>query len=700
MAAATPLKRRAAPSIPALRCSSPFACDTTSATNLTAKNLTSDNLTATNLSAMHNFHSVSKKSAVILLFGCLSLNGFSKETRDVLQKEAQEIGLSQALIKNFSEIGFPDYHDRTFWNNLHAGFRKQYIEEAEKTLDYNWPAVKATDYLEIIRSGDRRQEVFAAPYAALMALVMGELTEGKGRFMDQIVNGVWFYSEQTWWGWSAHLTAQKAPHGLPDADEPVIDLGVGEITNMLSWTWFLFKDEFDKIHPLVAKRLKNEIMKKAVIPYYERNDFWWQALEGKRLVNNWNPWTNHNMLTAILILEDDQAKKTQGVGKVVKSLDRFINSYPHDGGCDEGPSYWGRAGASLYQCLDLLKRATNGKFDVYENQVVRNMGSYIYKAYIEYPYFINFADADASTGGRPQIVYSYGKDINDPIMQKFGAFLAKKQDWSEKVPEGKVDEQIMQLMHLKEIANAEAENALIGDFWLPETQVAGARDKAGSPAGFFFAAKGGHNAESHNHNDLGTCVLYFNGKPCLVDIGRENYTMKTFDRRRYEIWTMQSQYHNLPKINGIDQKDGRKFEATNTTFAADAAKAVFSTDIFKAYPEAAQVSKWIRSYTLERGKRFVINDNYELKQLSTPSTLNFITSCKVADTGTGVLQLQGDGFVLDMAYNVKNLTPKIEVTKITDSGLKHYWNTITRIVFTIGNPKTTGNNEIVITEAK
>jgi hypothetical protein len=112
------------------------------------------------------------------------------------------------------------------------------------------------------------------------------------------------------------------------------------------------------------------------------------------------------------------------------------------------------------------------------------------------------------------------------------------------------------------------------------------------------------------------------------------------------------------------------------------------------------VSKWIRSYTLERGKRFVINDNYELKQLSTPSTLNFITSCKVADTGTGVLQLQGDGFVLDMAYNVKNLTPKIEVIKITDSGLKHYWNTITRIVFTIGNPKTTGNNEIVITEAK
>ncbi len=641
-----------------------------------------------------------KEIAVILLITSLTFAGFAREKRDLLQKEAGEIGLPQVLINNFSEIGFPGYHDRTFWNNLPEDFKKQYVREAERYLDYNWPVVKATDYLEIVRSGDRRQEAYEAPRAALVALVMGELAEGKGRFTDQIVNGVWYYSEQTWWGWSAHLTAQKASRGLPDADEPVIDLGVGEITNILAWTWYLFKDDFDKIDPLISKRLKNEIMKKAVIPYYERNDFWWQGLDERRTVNNWNPWTNHNMLTAILILEDDQTKKVKGVEKVVRSLDQFINIYPNDGGCDEGPSYWGRAGASLYQCLDLLKRATNGKFDIYDNQLIKNMGSYIYKAYIEYPYFINFADADATTGSCPQIIYSYGKDISDPVMQKFGAFLAKKQNWGKETPNGKPDEQIMQLMHLKEIENATAEDALISDFWLPDTQVAGARDKAGTSEGFFFAAKGGHNAESHNHNDLGSCVLYFNGKPCLVDIGRETYTAKTFSSQRYEIWTMQSQYHNLPKINGIDQHEGREFAATNSAFTADSKKAVFSTDIFKAYPDSAEVNKWIRSYTLERGKRFVIQDNYELKKFVTPSTLNFVTSCKVTDNGAGILALEGDGFTLNMNYNPKNVTPKIEVTEITDRGLKRYWKTITRIVFSLNSQKLSGKNEIVITEAK
>ena len=642
-----------------------------------------------------------KRVVMLLLIVSFSTAVFSAEKRNLLQKEASKIGLAQALVKDFSELNFPTYKSRDFWNNLPEHMREEYIKKAESYMEYDWPAVKATDYLEIIRSGDRRQGVYSAPRAALMALVMGELVEGKGRFVDQVVNGVWYYSEQTWWGWSAHLYMQEESPGLPDANEPVVDLGVGEITNILSWTWYLFKDEFDKIHPLIAKRLKEEIMNKAVNPYYERNDFWWQGLDGRRSVNNWNPWTNHNMLTAILILENDQAKKIKGVEKVVRSLDVFINEYPNDGGCDEGPSYWGRAGASLYQNLDLLKRATNGKFNVFDNQLIKNMGNYIYKAYIHYPYFINFADADAKTGGRPTIIYRYGKDINDPVMEKFGTFLAKKQDWGEEPVGGKVDEQIMQLMYLKEIKNAPAEEALVSDFWLPETEVAGARDKQGSYKGFFFAAKGGYNAESHNHNDAGSCVLYYNGEPCLVDIGRETYTAKTFSSHRYEIWTMQSQYHNLPKINGVDQAPGAEFKAINTTFQADSRKAVFSTDISKAYPVEASVKIWTRSYRLDRGKRFIIKDNYELSEAKdAPTTLNFVTACEVTKIEPGTLQLRSDDFILNMSYNTKIISPVIEYTKITDRGLSRYWEGINRIVFTVLNPKTKGKNEIVITEVK
>ncbi len=638
-----------------------------------------------------------RKLLVFTLLSFVALGSFPKEKRDILQKEAEKIGIAESLVKNFSELNFPNYSTRDFWNNLPEPVKSEYIGSAEAVLDYDWPVVKATDYLEYIRSGDRRQSVYSAPRSVLVKLVMGELVEGKGRFIDQIVNGVWYYSEQTWWGWSAHL---PAPKGLPDIKNPSIDLGVGEIANILSWTWFLFHDEFDKIHPLIASRLKDEIMNKAVLPYYERDDFWWMGF-ADRDVNNWNPWTNHNMLTAILIMDDNQERKIAGVEKLIESLDQFINIYPDDGGCDEGPSYWGRAGASLYQCLDLLKRATNNKFDVYDNQLIKNMGNYIYKAYINYPYFINFADADATTGGRPQIIYSYGKDINDPVMQEFGAFLAKKQDWGTKPPGGKIDEQIMQLMHLGEIKNATAKSALISDFWLPQLEVAGARDKGGSTEGFFFAAKGGNNNESHNHNDLGTCVLYFNGKPCLIDIGRERYTAKTFSDRRYEIWTMQSQYHNVPTINGVQQSPGANFKAKNATFSANDKRAAFSVDISGAY-ENAGVKKWERSYLLERGKTFKIQDKYELTKVGgKPTTLNLVTNCKVSETTAGMLRLDGDGFSMNLKYNPKKVSPTIEFNEVTDSGLKRYWpDGVTRIVFEVLNSKLKGNNELVLSERK
>lgn len=426
------------------------------------------------------------------------------------------------------------------------------------------------------------------------------------------------------------------------------------------------------------------------------------GLEIKRQVNNWVPWVNHNLLMAILILEDDQEQKIKGVRKVLRGVDVFINQYPVDGGCDEGPSYWGHAGAALYENLDLLKRATHGKFDLFDHPLIKNIGSYIYKVYIDYPYFINFADADAITGSRPQIIYSYGKDIEDPVMQDFGVFLAKKQGCGEMIFKGKIDEQIMQLLHLHDILESPARNALISDFWLPDTDVAGARDQEGTSNGFFFAAKGGHNGENHNHNDVGSCVVYYNGKPAIIDLGRETYIAKTFSSERYEIWTMQSQYHNTPRINGFDQSPGAAFRAQNSTFFADSERAVFSTDIAGAYPEEAGVKKWERRYVLERGSDLKIQDLYELSEIGDDlTTINFITYCKVSEVSPGRLQLKGDGFNLDLAFNTKLVTPKIKFYEITDAGLKRFWpEGITRIVFEMHNLTMKGDHEFVLSEVK
>ncbi|MGQ9621709.1 MAG: heparinase II/III domain-containing protein, partial [Bacteroidales bacterium] len=611
---------------------------------------------------------------VIVLQSTFTAGEVVPKERNILANRAKSVNLAGVLITDDSWNKLPGYRQRQFWEALPEHIRREYITVAEKYLDYSWPVVKATDYLEFIRSGDRRQSVYSAPSRAMNSLVMGELVEGKGRFIDQIINAVWYYSEQTWWGWSAHLHFQKAPGGLPDVNEPTVDLGVGEIACDLSWIWYLFRDEFDRVHPLISARLKQEIIRKAITPYFERTDFGYMGFRGGR-PNNWNPWVNYNMLNCFLLIEDDPSRKIQQVMKVINSLDKFLNGYPDDGGCDEGPSYWGAAGALLYESLEILKNATGGKFDVFDNQLIKNIGSYFYKVNIHAPYFINFADADATIGGNASAVYRYGKATGDTVLQQFGAWLAKLGKWGEHSFSGKICDQIRNLKVMDEIKNAKASEALVADFWFPETEIAGGRDKEGSFYGFFFGAKGGFNAESHNHNDVGSCVMYYNGKPCLIDVGREEYTAKTFSSKRYEIWTMQSGWHNLPVINGMDQMNGADFKATNIVFRANSKKVEFSANIGGAYHKQAMVKNWIRSYVLNRGKNFIITDKYDLTEIvpGTITSSNFITCCKVGMIKSGLLKFEGDGFVLNMTYNPDVVKPVIEFREVTDRTLKRYW---------------------------
>ena len=48
--------------------------------------------------------------------------------------------------------------------------------------------------------------------------------------------------------------------------------------------------------------------------------------------------------------------------------------------------------------------------------------------------------------------------------------------------------------------------------WYPETEFCYVRNKKA-----FFAAKGGYNDESHNHNDAGSFSLWVNNMPVIID---------------------------------------------------------------------------------------------------------------------------------------------------------------------------------------
>lgn len=639
------------------------------------------------------------KRHILLILLLLPLTSYARENRNLLTNHYCRAQVAEFCENNLNWIKYPAYSDRTAWSNLPEEKRKATIAAGEKYLGYGWPAVLPTMYLEFTRTGNRAivDSMISARLAAISSLFYAEMVEGKGRFIDDIVNGLFAYCEQTFWGSSAHfyLYEYGSPLSepttiLPDAANPIIDLNTGDVASTLSWIWYFLHEEFDKISPVINQRLLSEMKSKILVPYYTRNDFWWITGWNSGNVNNWTPWCSYNMLTCILLLETDKEKRLDGICKTMQSADLFINSYPADGGCNEGPSYWGNSVGKLYDYLSLLRSCSQGRIDIFAEDIIKEMGRYISKLYIGGGNnYVNFADAPARLSHDGMMIARYGHDIGDAPLASFGTFLAEKAGAGSQTLAGDVGRALANLFGHD--GSAPPAETLVAHTYLPDLQVAVGRDRENSSKGFFFAAKGGTNGEQHNHNDVGSFILYFDGNPVFIDPGVGTYTRQTFSPDRWKIWTMQSAYHNLPLINGAMQSPGEEFRAESPSFKATRSHVTFSADIAKAYPEEAGVTKWVRTYDLERGNKFTVTDTYTLTQATGETSIVFMTPLPCSEHD-GTVQLTADNFKIHLSCPSPKAGCHIEDIHIDDPRLKKVWGEkLRRITYTV-KKNTLSNN--------
>ena len=591
--------------------------------------------------------------------------------RDLLQKTADINKVKEVLVMNQKWVPYPDYTDRAGWDKLLGEYKESIIKNGEQYLGFDWKIVKATDYLAYERTGNRdlMQNPLGANNRAVSSLVIAELAEGKGRFIDEIINGVYQLCQMDSWALSAHNHSLSKTHrSLPDYREKILELTQGDMSQMLSWTYYFLNKEFDKVDPIISLTLRKELQERELDPYMARTDFWWMGFEitERNTLNNWNPWCNFNALTSFLLLENDKDVLAKAVYKTMQSVDLFLNHVKADGGCDEGPSYWGHAAGKLYDYLQMLSLGTGGKISIFDKPLIRNMGEYIVRSYIGNRWVVNFADASARGGGDPAVIYRYGTAVNSNLMKGYAA--ARNQENPVKPTTNWLDmfRGLETLRFMPQLKSQSPEYDVPTCTWYPETEFCYLSNKNG----MFMATKGGYNDESHNHNDTGTFSLYINTTPILIDAGVGTYTRQTFSSERYSIWTMQSNYHNLPMINGVPQKYGRKYKATEVK--ANPKAMTFSANIATAYPEEAKVEKWTRSYRLA-GKNLKIEDAFALKETVAPNQINFLTWGKVDASQAGVVTIEVNGEKAALKYDKNQFDASIETVKLDDPRLSNVW---------------------------
>lgn len=488
---------------------------------------------------------------------------------------------------------YPPYTDRAAWAALPGAARWKAAGDAALQDADTLPRLPLSLWLRFTQNGDRTvwEHAYFARRRTLCALVMAEAVTGAGSYLPAIADLAWAICEESAWQLPAHNSyIRDTPQlPLPDVTRPIVDLFAAETGALIATVYGLLGAALDGYAPGFSARLKGEVERRVLAPYRTAH-FWWMG-NGEEPMCNWTPWCTQNVLLAAAQCAPAETLPVY-VKQAAYSIDCFLKDYGEDGCCSEGAQYYRHAALTMFNALDLLCRIAPGVFDdVWAEPKIRNMAEYIVNMHIAGPYYLNFADCSPLAGARGVREFLFGQRVASAPLMTLAA-----RDWADALQQPDPDrlhhpddsEGINLYYHIqtalaeqKVLAFAQsAAPALPRDMWYPSVGILVCRRGA-----YALGAKAGNNADSHNHNDVGSVTLYKNGAPLLIDVGVETYSKKTFSPQRYEIWTMQSSWHNLPEFEPESaqhqQQPGLEFAARDVA-VSDALDAI-TMNIAPAY---------------------------------------------------------------------------------------------------------------------
>lgn len=513
----------------------------------------------------------------------------------------------------------PDVTDRDFWTSgpvTEALAPTLTTAEAERGSP--WPQTLASQYARFFRDGDRtvHEAHVAARHARLTRAALAALHDPRADRVDEVVDGVLLLCEQSTWCWAAHDdTFDRFGRVTPTVTEPYLDLGAGEVAAQLAWIDHLLGPALDDRAPGVRWRVRLETQARVLGPFTERRDWWWLGVDHP--IMNWSPWIQGNVLAANLALEDDPDRRRAVSALVAEGIAAYWASLPADGGVDEGYHYWWQGAARALEAQDLLAFAGVEPEPVALDRI-RATIAFPHSMHLGGDWYVNVADGAA----RPlatwpwNVVHAWARRLGDVDAARHAASYRG-------LPGGLFDERASLPRAVRMLADPSVDTGhqvstdppehtgwtgtpapaspLVGRAVFPSTGVAVARTTPGSTRGLAVSVKAGHNGENHNHVDVGSVIVALDGVPHVVDAGKPTYRAGTFGPDRYELWVVRGDWHNVPRIRGVEQAPGERYGARSFEVSGDETPGRVwraRLDIGGAYPVDG-LAHWWREVALD-----------------------------------------------------------------------------------------------------
>ena len=463
--------------------------------------------------------------------------------------------------------------DAVFWEKVrteeaYRPFREELAAMWEKECGRPVPACKYCEFIIYNQSGSRRE--YEASYflrrrqmnvSALLSLIYPE----EHTYLSFLCDVIWAILDEYVWVLPAHM---------PSFSENIvehIDLFAAETGFALSEIGYLLEA---RLPELIRSRIQTEVNRR-ILEAYQNHTYWWEASSA-----NWAAVCLCGVVGACMYQRPERLEAW--MPRIRETVRCFLSGFTEEGVCLEGLEYW-HYGFGFFTCMaDMLYDFTDGAVDFFADAKVERIAGFAQKMFLNRNVAVSFSDTGIY--GRYHIgLVHYLKGKYPGTISVLPRRYAYTNDncgrWC---------------LHLRALLwfDASLSDTPCDQNYTEYMQGAGWLIKITPEYG--FAAKGGVNAEPHNHNDLGSFIVAKDGLQILTDPGAGVYTREYFKKQRYADFCASSCGHSVPVINGCCQSSGRERRA-ETSFE----NGVFSIEFAKGYDISALTSL-VRSFSFSK----------------------------------------------------------------------------------------------------
>lgn len=357
--------------------------------------------------------------------------------------------------------------------------------------------------------------------AALMSLIYPDNEE----YYNNLLRIIWAYCNEYTWAPLGHYTMQYYGKTPADFDCGLIDIFAASAAFSIAEIKNLFEERFPQ---LLKDRISYELRRRIIEPYRERRFFW------EKHDNNWTAVCMGGV-GSVLLYESPEVYY-ENRDRIHASMECYLASYKDDGMCVEGIGYWG-FGFGFFSAFALLEREiTKGEVDWFERPKVKEIAKFLQKTFLQKDVLLTYGDCNIKQNYHfcwPHMLRHIYGDMIEKIPADLGTvrdcthfnFLLRSVIYYD-------------INNVSEDVNTDVTYSVKGSaYFIKRTKSYG------------FTCKGGNNAESHNHVDVGTFILARGNKQIICDVGGGQYEEGYHFEKRYTFFHPSAISHNLPIID-------------------------------------------------------------------------------------------------------------------------------------------------------